>query len=78
MTWRLAQTAHQAGQVGLALALLSDFHERFQRSPHLLAAARAAGVTNLSVHLIFAAPGQRPEQWARDLSRVLDLARLAD
>ena len=35
--------------------------------------ARAAGVEALSVDLIFAAPGQRPEGWARDLERVLDL-----
>jgi oxygen-independent coproporphyrinogen-3 oxidase len=37
------------------------------------AAAREAGVRRLSVDLIFAAPGQTPEAWERDLGRVLDL-----
>ena len=37
-------------------------------------AARAAGVSNLSVDLIFAAPGQAPDEWEHDLGRVIDLA----
>ena len=37
-------------------------------------AARSAGVTDLNVDMIFAAPGQRPEEWSEDLGRVLDLA----
>lgn len=36
-------------------------------------AARAAGATNVSVDLIFATPGQRPDEWEADLGRVLDL-----
>ena len=38
------------------------------------AAAREAGIQRLSVDMIFAAPGQRPEIWAADLARVLDQA----
>lgn len=37
-------------------------------------AARAAGARNVNVDLIYAVPGQDPEQWSRDLGRVLDLA----
>lgn len=36
-------------------------------------AARSAGAAEVSVDLIYAAPGQRPAEWERDLGRVLDL-----
>lgn len=36
-------------------------------------AARAAGAANVNIDLIYAVPGQDPEQWQRDLARVLDL-----
>jgi len=35
--------------------------------------ARAAGITRLSVDLIFAIPGQTPDDWASDLARALAL-----
>lgn len=35
--------------------------------------ARRAGVRSINVDLIFAAPGQAPGEWRRDLARVLDL-----
>lgn len=38
-----------------------------------VAAARAAGVDNLNVDMIYAAPDQSAEQWAADLDRVLAL-----
>lgn len=37
------------------------------------AAARAAGVANLNIDMIFAVPGQTAEQWSADLARVLAL-----
>jgi oxygen-independent coproporphyrinogen-3 oxidase len=37
------------------------------------AAARAAGATNVNIDMIYAVPGQDPEQWQSDLSKVLDL-----
>lgn len=36
-------------------------------------AARAAGATDLNVDMIYAVPGQAPEDWERDLGRVLAL-----
>jgi oxygen-independent coproporphyrinogen-3 oxidase len=36
-------------------------------------AARRAGAPDLNIDLIFAVPGQSPEQWSRDLARVLEL-----
>lgn len=36
-------------------------------------AARAAGVADLNIDLIYAIPGQTPEDWERDLRRVLAL-----
>ena len=47
---------------------------RVEDSFRAFEAARAAGVRNLSVDLIFAAPGQDPGEWEQDLRRVLDLA----
>jgi len=35
--------------------------------------ARDAGFSNLSLDLIFSLPDQRPEEWADDLSRLIDL-----
>lgn len=35
--------------------------------------ARAAGASNVNVDLIYAAPGQTPEQWGAELRRVLEL-----
>ena len=35
--------------------------------------ARVAGLVNLSLDLIFAVPGQTPDDWARDLEAVLAL-----
>lgn len=37
-------------------------------------AARNAGIENLNIDMIFAVPGQRPETWHTDLTRVLALA----
>ena len=37
-------------------------------------AARDAGARNVNIDLIYAVPGQTPESWERDLSRVLALA----
>ena len=46
---------------------------RVEDSFRAFEAARSAGVDNLSVDLIFAAPGQAPREWEEDLGRVLDL-----
>ena len=36
-------------------------------------AARSAGIEHLNLDMIYAVPDQTPEDWARDLARVLDL-----
>jgi len=61
-------------------SLKDDVLERLGRvhtaadSLRAFAAARAAGCRDLSVDLIFAAPGHATEDWPRDLATVLDLA----
>ncbi|RMF21699.1 MAG: radical SAM family heme chaperone HemW [Deltaproteobacteria bacterium] len=39
-----------------------------------VAAARSAGIENLSLDLIFAVPGQSIDDWKRDLERVIELS----
>ncbi len=54
------------------LALFGRVHDRRQ-SFAAFAAARAAGFERLSVDLIYAAPGQTPADWRRELEEVLAL-----
>ncbi len=54
------------------LALFGRVHD-VQQSFAAFEAARAAGVRDLNVDLIYAVPGQRLEDWLRDLDTVLGL-----
>lgn len=54
------------------LKLFGRVHD-VEQSFRAFEAARAAGVNDLNVDLIYAAPGHDPESWRRDLGRVLDL-----
>lgn len=55
------------------LALFGRVHD-VQQSFAAFEAARAAGVRDLNVDLIYAVPGQRLEDWLKDLETVLALA----
>jgi oxygen-independent coproporphyrinogen III oxidase len=54
------------------LALFGRVHS-VEQSFRAYEAAREAGARDVSIDMIYAVPGQRPEEWAQDLDRVIAL-----
>lgn len=70
----------EAGINRLSLGVQSFWPDELQQLDRLhsvadientVAAARAAGIANLSLDLIFALPGQRPSRWRHNLARAI-------